>query len=114
MLRGPKKLKKYLYKSKEVKDGNKIIKIKEINHNKYEFLLYKLLKEGFDSGTIFFTESISHKSFEDDVISRQKWENKEELIKQSDISILKKPVEAILDELKEELGSKLYEFNKRK
>lgn len=109
----PKKIKKYIYKLKEVKEGNKIIKIKEINTNKYEFLLYKLLKEGFDSGTIFFTESISHKSFEDDIISRQKWENKEELIKQSDISILKKSVETILDELKEELDSKLYGVNKR-
>lgn len=109
----PQKLKKYIYKQKTVKDGNKTIKIKEINLNKYEFLLYKFLKEGFDSGNIFFTESISHKSFEDDVISRKKWENKEELIKQSDISILKKPIDSILDELKEELDSKLYEFNKR-
>lgn len=109
----PKKLKKYLYKLKELKEDNKIIKIKEINLIKYEFLLYKMLKEGFDSGNIFFTESISYKSFEDDVISLKKWENKEELINQSNILILKKPIDNIIDDLKKELDLKIYEVNKR-
>lgn len=108
----PIKIKKYIYNSKKLQEG-KITKNKEININKYEFLLYKLLKEGFDSGNIFFTESISHKSFEDDVISLKKWENKDELIKQSGILLLQNSVETIISKLKEELDSKIYKVNKR-
>jgi len=57
----PERLKKYLYETKEVPWYGKTKKRRVLNVRKYEFLIYKLLKKGIDSGEVFFETAVASK-----------------------------------------------------
>ena len=109
----PSKFRKYLYEIKTVKVNRKTIKYKKLNVDKYEFLIYRLLKVRLESGEVFVRESLSFKNFEEDLIGSEEWKNKEELIQSLDLPLLNKPISDILASFKEELEGKLYEVNNR-
>ena len=69
----PEKLKKYLYEVKEIPWYGKTKKRRMLNADKYEFLVYKLLKQGLDAGDIFIRDSCNFKSFEEDILSDEQW-----------------------------------------
>lgn len=109
----PLKLKKYLYEIETVKVDGKTCKIKKLNVDKYEFLIYRFLKARLESGEIFIRESLNFKSFEEDIIDNERWKNKEELIQKIALPCLSKPINTLLNSFKEELNNKIYEVNKR-
>ena len=111
----PKKMKKYLYDQKIIinKKG-KSSRVKELNTDKYEFLVYKLLSEGFESGDIFCKDSTQFRSIEDELIIKKYWdENKEDILKNIDYPKFRLSMEEILNRLQEELESLIIEVNKR-
>jgi TnpA family transposase len=109
----PSKLRKYLYEIRTVEVNGKTIKYRKLNVDKYEFLIYRLLKVRLESGEIFIKESLNFKSFEEDLIDDEKWKNKEQLIQSLDLPSLKGPVDKLLFSFKEELESKLKIVNNR-
>ena len=109
----PSKFRKYLYETKTVEVEGKTIKYKKLNVDKYEFLIYRLLKVRLESGEVFIKESLNFKSFEEDLIDAEKWKNKEQLIQSLDLPYLKEPVDELLSSFKEELESKLKTVNNR-
>jgi hypothetical protein len=48
--------------------------------DRYEFLVYRLLRNGLEAGDIFCRDSVRFRSFEDDLLDNQRWQKKEELI----------------------------------
>lgn len=62
---------KYLFETKNDRNGKKY---KLLNSKRYELLLYNNIKNRLLSGDIFFDDSIENRSLEDDLISKQYFE----------------------------------------
>lgn len=79
----------------------------------YEFLVYRLLRNGLESGDIFCRDSINFQSFEDDLIDDIQWQNKEKLITDTGLTVLNQPIHDHLLELEHQLETRITEVNKR-
>lgn len=62
----PDSTKRYLYTSGE--DDQKLLR------DRYEFLVYRLLRNGLESGDVFCRDSVRFRSLEDDLIDEQRWQ----------------------------------------
>lgn len=81
--------------------------------DRYEFLVYRQLRNGLESGDIFCRDSVRFRSFEDDLLDERQWKQKHVLIEQTGLSVLNQPIEAHLAQLEEELDARICEVNQR-
>ena len=102
----PEKTKRYLYAKTE--DGGK-----QLLPDRYEFLVYRLLRDGLEAGDIFCRESVRFRSFEDDLLDDTAWKNKEQLIADTGQAIFSQPVREHLADLKQLLEMRIAEVNAR-
>jgi hypothetical protein len=109
----PPKLRRYLYEIKDSETDGKIGKVRKFSVDKYEFMIYRLLKVKLESGEVFVKESINFKSFEEDLIDNEKWKNKEQLIKSIGLQYLHEPIDTILASFEETLEKSLHTVNSR-
>ena len=99
-------MKRYLYE----KDGNR----RKLLADRYEFFLYRQLRNGVEGGDIFCRDSVRFRSINDDLIDEELWRtSKEELIAKAGLDILCQPIGKHLAELKERLETRLSEVNRR-
>jgi len=83
-----------------------------INLDRYEFLVYSLVSDGFESGDIFCKNSNNYRSISDDLIDEKEWKKiKKNISKNLDIDFLTKESDQFLDELQELLENKYAETN---
>ncbi|WP_457832878.1 hypothetical protein, partial [Staphylococcus aureus] len=66
---------RYLY---VVGDGKK----KLLNADRYEFLVYRQLRNALEAGDIYVHDSTEFRRFEDDLISDDRWKNKEVILRE--------------------------------
>ena len=45
--------------------------------DRYEFLVYRLLCHGLEAGNMFCRDSVRFRSFEDDLLDDQTWQDKD-------------------------------------
>lgn len=109
----PEKWNKYLHEIKTMPWYGKTKQRRMLNVDKYEFLVYKLLKLGLDAGEIFIRDSRDFKSFEEDWISEEQWQQKDILIKNLNLPYLHEPMEIILARKKTELEALIKRVNNR-
>ena len=102
----PEKARRYLY---ETDEHNR----KRLLPDRYEFLLYRHLHHRMEAGDIFCRDSIRFRSLEDDLIDHKQWRNKNKLIAEAGLDILRQPVEKHLAELKDQLETRIAEVNRR-
>ncbi len=103
----PQGMKAYIYE--EDKNGKKCI-----HPDKYEFLVYRLLRNHLEAGDIYVSDSLRFRSFEEDLIPLKTWKtNKENILKEIDIPDLFKPMTVLLAELEKELETKYIDVNRR-
>jgi TnpA family transposase len=102
----PEKSKPYLYVANT--NGKK-----ELLIDRYEFLIYRLLRNNLESGDVFCQHSVRFRSFEDDLLSDDQWREKDELILKAGLPILTHTAEAHLAELKNLLEGRLKRVNER-
>jgi hypothetical protein len=74
------KLRRYIIKNKKDKVHGSSRKFTEIRTNRYEFLVYSLLRQRLYSGDVYICDSLRFRSFEDDLIDDKQWQNKAQLI----------------------------------
>ena len=86
---------------------------KQLFHDRYEFLVFMLLRNQLEAGDIFCRDSIRFRSLEDDLLTDEQWQQKDILIAESSLSILKQPIEAHLHSLETELETLLTTVNDR-
>jgi TnpA family transposase len=96
----------YMYKQDN--NGQKVLIV-----DRYEFLVYRHLRNGLESGDIFCLDSAKFRSFEDDLIDNHKWQQKEKLIAETGLTILNKPIFNHLAELENKLEARIIEVNQR-
>ena len=101
----PDATKRYLYAAGD--DGGQLLP------DRYEFLIYRLLRNGLDSGDIFCRDSVRFRSFEDDLLSEKQWKAKAELISATGLATLKQPIQDHLAELEQQLEDRLARVNQR-
>jgi TnpA family transposase len=81
--------------------------------DRYEFLVYRLLRNHLESGDVFCRDSVHFRSLEDDLLSDEQWREKEALIAQIGLPILMQTAEEHLAELRELLEPRLERVNQR-
>ncbi|MHC5118982.1 MAG: Tn3 family transposase [Planctomycetota bacterium] len=85
----------------------------QLRVDRYEFLIYRLLRNNLDSGDVFCRHSVRFRSFEDDLLSDEQWQEKDALIAQVGLPILTQTAEEHLAELRELLETRLKRVNQR-
>ena len=86
---------------------------KQLLVDRYEFLIYRLLRNNLESGDVFCRHSVRFRSFEDDLLSDKQWQEREVLIAQVGLPILSQTAEGHLAELKDLLETRLKQVNQR-
>ncbi len=81
--------------------------------DRYEFLIYRLLRNGLEAGDVFCRTSVRFRSFEDDLIGDEEWKHKETLIAQTGMPLLMQPIREHLDALEDELEERILTVNRR-
>lgn len=102
----PEPMKRYLY----AQDTHRK---KQLLPNRYEFLVYRILRNSLEAGDIFCRDSVRFRSFEDDLLDKQRWQKKEELIANTGLTILKQPIRDHLAMLEQTLENRIAEVNQR-
>jgi len=97
-------LKRYIYKQES--SGEKTIWV-----DRYEFLIYRLLRNRLEAGDAFCGESIQFRSFEDDLIDDRQWQQKDKLLADANLTTFYQPIHEHLAELEQKLESRLREVN---
>ena len=86
---------------------------KRLLPDRYEFLIYRLLRQGLEAGDLFCRDSVRFRSFEDDLLDDQHWQAKEALMVDTGLSILLQPIQEHLATLKQRLEERLVTVNQR-
>ena len=81
--------------------------------DRYEFLVYRLLRNGLEAGDVFCRDSVRFRSFEDDLIDDDRWKDKENLIATTGLPLLQQPIREHLAELETQLEDRLIQVNQR-
>ena len=81
--------------------------------DRYEFLVYRLLRNALEAGDIFCLDSVRFRSFEDDLVDDRRWKDKDTLIANTGLVILNQPIQEHLVELEAQLENRLREVNQR-
>jgi hypothetical protein len=81
--------------------------------DRYEFLVYRLLRNGLEAGDVFCRDSVRFRSFADDLIDAHRWKDRENLIADMGLPLLKQPLRAHLAELDTQLEDRLIQVNPR-
>ena len=97
-------LKRYLYTTDP--QGHK-----RLRPDRYEFLVYRLLRDRLEAGDIFCRESLRFRSFEDDLLDDRQWQEKERLLAEMGLPILTQPIEEHLAALEQQLEDRLATVN---
>lgn len=105
----PAVLKKHLY-VESVEDGEKC---KILDVDRYEFLIYRLLRNALESGDLYVNHSNELRQFEDDLISDARWAHKDKVLAEIGQPILTAPIEETLATLRTKLEDRLRMVNER-
>ena len=88
-------------------------KDKRLDVDRYEFLVYRLLRNALEAGNVYVRDSNDFRSFEDDLIDPKRWQDKEAVLREIGAPILLAPIQETLDAFREELDAKFNRVNKR-
>jgi TnpA family transposase len=81
--------------------------------DRYEFLVYRLLRKALEAGNVYVRDSNEFRSFEDDLIRADLWKDKDAVLREIGAPILLAPIEETLAEFHAELEAKFERVNRR-
>ena len=103
----PQGMKPYLYQKDG--DGNRII-----HADKYEFLVYRLLRNRLEAGDIYVSDSLRFRSFDEDLIPKDTWQrDRQRILEEIDTPLLSQPMAEVLNGMEKELEAQYEEVNRR-
>ena len=103
----PAGLRRYLFGT----EGKRKEKALEID--RYEFLIYRLLRNALEAGDVYVQDSASFRRFEDNLIDDVRWQNKDALLHEIGAPLLLVPIKETLAALREEIEARFVSVNKR-
>jgi len=103
----PQGMKSYIYEKDKEGTCN-------INPDKYEFLVYRMLRNRLEAGDIYVGDSLRFRSFEEDLIPKEAWtRDKERILLDIDAPLLSRPMTDVLKDLETELENIYVGVNQR-
>lgn len=105
----PQNLRRYLF----TQDPPERQSAKRLAVERYEFLVYKLLRNALEAGNLFVRDSNEFRRFEDDLISDARWEHREAILHDIGAPLLLAPIEETLQTFREALDTRFAEVNRR-
>ena len=102
----PKAVRRYLYASA-------VPGPPDLLRSRYEFLVYRQVRQALDAGEVFCRDSVQFRSFEDDLVDDTRWQAKATLLAESGAPRLLEPIQAHLAALEAELEDRLTTVNAR-
>ena len=99
-------LKRYLY-------GTDASGHKRLLPDRYEFCIYRLLRDRLEAGDLFCRDSLRFRSFDDDLVDDQRWQDKDRLLAETGLPILTQPIEEHLAALEQQLEDRITAVNQR-
>jgi hypothetical protein len=88
-------------------------KDKLLEVDRYEFLVYRLLRNALEAGDVYVRDSNDFRSFEDDLIRAERWRDKDAVLREIGAPILLAPIEETLAAFHAELEAKFERVNQR-
>ena len=85
---------------------------KQLDVDRYEFLVYRRLRNALEAGDIFCHDSNEYRRFEDDLISDARWQQKDAILKELNLPVLLAPIEQTLASLHEDIERLLEHVNR--
>jgi TnpA family transposase len=98
---------RYMYTAAEKR------KDKRLEVDRYEFLVYRQLRNALEAGNVYVRDSNDFRSFEDDLISAERWKEKDAVLREIGSPVLLAPIEETLATLHAELEEKYERVNRR-
>lgn len=103
----PQGTKAYLYEKDEAGQ-------RRVHPDKYEFLIYRLLRNRLEAGDISVEDSLRFRSFDRDLIPKGTWrQHRTRILQAIDAPALAKPIRQLLAELEAKLEAKYEAVNRR-
>ncbi len=102
----PKRLRRYLYEQVG-REGRRL------RADRYEFWVYRLVRQALEAGDLSCRQSVRFRSFEDELLSDDAWQHKEALIARLGLPVLTQPIAAQLADLEHQLEERLQAVNQR-
>jgi hypothetical protein len=103
----PVHLKRYLY-ARSAEGSPQLLR------DRYEFLVYQLLRAALEAGDVFCRQSVRFRSIEDDLIPAAEWnERKAEYLAETQLPILQQPIVEHLAALEKDLEAQFAHVNGR-
>ena len=99
-------LKKYLY---PVDANGK----RQLQVDRYEFMIYRLASQAIESGDLYCIHSIRFRPIQDELLSDDRWQQKETLIQRTNLSILHDDIHQHLEQLENQLENQVIVVNQR-
>ena len=81
--------------------------------DRYEFYVYRLVRERLEAGDLYCRDSVRFRSFEEDLVDDTTWQRKTELIERTGLPLLQQPIEDQLEILEQELEDRIATVNQR-
>jgi TnpA family transposase len=100
-------IQRYMYTAAEKR------KDKRLDVDRYEFLLYRLLRNALEAGNIYVRDSNEFRSFEDDLIRPERWKDKDAVLREIGSPVLLAPIEETIAAFHAELEAKFECVNRR-
>ncbi len=88
-------------------------KDRQLDVDRYEFLVYRLLRKALEAGNVYVRDSNEFRSFEDDLIRPDRWKNKAAVLEEIGSPVLLAPIEETLTTFHVELEEKFERVNRR-
>ena len=98
---------RYMYTAAEKR------KDKRLDVDRYEFLVYRLLRNALEAGNIYVRDSNDFRSFEDDLIRPERWRDKDAVLREIGAPVLLAPIKETLAAFHAELEAKFERVNQR-
>lgn len=103
----PKGMQRYLFAKVNGK------KEKTLEVDRYEFLIYRLLRNALEAGDVFVKNSTEFRRFEDDLISDARWQDKDAILREIGAPLLLAPIKETLKAFHETLEARFKSVNQR-
>lgn len=103
-----KHLQRYVYVPSEEDRRRKVI-----DPDRFEFLVYRLLRNALEAGDIVVEKSNEYRRLEDDLINEEKWKKLPAILKELGLPLLMTPIEDTLAALHEDIESLIERVNQR-
>lgn len=104
----PKSLQRYLFTKEEKPEKNRLLEV-----DRYEFLIYRLLRNALEAGDVFVKDSNEFRRFEDDLINDARWQDKDAVLSEIGAPILLAPIKETLTAFHETLEARFKAVNQR-